>query len=62
MKEGVPSDGVTVDAEGHAHEAYAVHKDGAIYLIRPDGIIAFRSSEPDIAALSQYFATWYKVN
>ena len=61
MKEGVPSDGVTVDAEGHAHEAYAVHKDGAIYLIRPDGVIAFRSSEPDIAALSQDLATWYKV-
>ena len=62
VREGVPSDGVIVDAEGHAHDAYAVHKDDAIYLIRPDGIIAFRSSEPDIVGLSQYFATWYKVD
>ena len=61
VREGVPSEGLIVDAKGHAHEAYAVHKDGAIYLIRPDGIIAFRSSEPNIAGLSQYLATWYKV-
>ena len=61
VKEGVPSDGVILDAEGHAHEACAVHKDGAICLISPDGIIAFRSSEPDIVALSHYLATWYKV-
>jgi 2-polyprenyl-6-methoxyphenol hydroxylase-like FAD-dependent oxidoreductase len=62
VREGVPSDGVIVDAEGHAHEAYAVHKGGAIYLIRPDGMIAFRSREPDITGLSQYLATWYKVD
>jgi 2-polyprenyl-6-methoxyphenol hydroxylase-like FAD-dependent oxidoreductase len=61
LREGVPSDGLIVDDKGQAHEAYAVHKDGAIYLIRPDGIIAFRSSEPSIAELSQYLATWYKV-
>ncbi|HEX4200752.1 MAG TPA: hypothetical protein VHY59_04485, partial [Chthoniobacterales bacterium] len=61
IKEGVPSDGVIVDSHGHAHEAYAVHKDGAIYLIRPDGIIAFRTGEPDMAGLSQYLATWYKI-
>jgi 2-polyprenyl-6-methoxyphenol hydroxylase-like FAD-dependent oxidoreductase len=59
VKAGLPSDGIIVDSEGHAHEAYAVHKDGAIYLIRPDGIIAFRSSDPDVAALSQYLATWF---
>lgn len=61
VREGEPSDGLIVDAKGHAHEAYAVHKDGAIYLVRPDGIIAFRSSEPDITGLSQYLATWYMV-
>lgn len=61
VKEGAPSHGVIVDAEGRAHEAYGVHKDGAIYLIRPDGVIAFRCSEPDIAGLSQYLAAWYKL-
>lgn len=61
VKEGAPSDGVIVDAEGRAHEAYSVHRNGAIYLVRPDGVIAFRSSEPDIAGLSQYLATWYNL-
>jgi 2-polyprenyl-6-methoxyphenol hydroxylase-like FAD-dependent oxidoreductase len=59
LREGVPSDGVVVDTQGYAHEAYAVHKEGAIYLVRPDGIVAFRSSEPDTAALSHYLSTWY---
>jgi FAD binding domain/Aromatic-ring hydroxylase, C-terminal len=59
-KEGTPHEGLAVDAEGHAHEAYAVHKEGALYLVRPDGIIAFRSREPDTDALSDYLARWYR--
>jgi hypothetical protein len=60
VREGTPSEGVIVDAEGHAHEAYAAHREGALYLVRPDGIIAFRSGEPDTGALSKYLATWYR--
>ena len=61
LREGVPSAGVIVDTQGYAHEAYAVHKEGAVYLVRPDGIVAFRSSEADTAALSHYLGTWYNV-
>jgi 2-polyprenyl-6-methoxyphenol hydroxylase-like FAD-dependent oxidoreductase len=61
LREGVPSAGVIVDTQGDAHEAYAVHKEGAIYLVRLDGIVAFRSSEPDTAALSHYLDAWYNV-
>jgi hypothetical protein len=59
LREGVPSDGVIVDTQGYAHEAYSVHREGVIYLVRTDGIVAFRSSEPDTAALSHYLGTWY---
>jgi 2-polyprenyl-6-methoxyphenol hydroxylase-like FAD-dependent oxidoreductase len=61
VKIGTPSEGVIVDAEGHAHEAYSVHKEGAFYLVRPDGIIAYRSGEPNFTALSEYMAKWYNV-
>jgi 2-polyprenyl-6-methoxyphenol hydroxylase-like FAD-dependent oxidoreductase len=60
VREGTPSEGVIVDAEGHAHEAYAAHREGALYLVRPDGIIAFRSGEPDTNVLSEYLARWYR--
>ena len=60
VKEGTPSEGVVVDTEGHVHEAYAVHKEGAFYLVRPDGIVAFRSGELDRDALSEYLARWYR--
>ena len=60
VRQGTPADGVVVDTEGHAHEAYAVAKVGACYLVRPDGIIAFRSGEPDAAALLEYLAKWYR--
>ncbi|MGB8465584.1 MAG: FAD-dependent monooxygenase [Terrimicrobiaceae bacterium] len=59
VRQGTPSEGVVVDAEGHAHEAYAVAKAGACYLVRPDGIIAFRSKEADAEALHEYLAKWY---
>ena len=62
LREGVPSGGVIVDTQGDAHEAYAVHKEGTIYLVRPDGIVAFRRSEPDTAALSHYLGAWYNVD
>lgn len=58
VREGTPSEGVAVDAEGHVHETYAA-REGACYLIRPDGIIAFRSGEPDPAALAAYLEKWY---
>jgi hypothetical protein len=61
VRDGVPSEGVVVDSEGHAHDLYAVHRDGAFYLVRPDGIIAFRSGGLDTVALSNYLAAWYRV-
>lgn len=60
VKDGTPSEGVVVDAEGQAHEAYAVHRDGALYLVRPDGIIAFRGGQSDVTGLSEYLAKWYR--
>ncbi|MFZ4681698.1 MAG: hypothetical protein ACOYMS_04280, partial [Terrimicrobiaceae bacterium] len=58
-KSGTPSDGVVVDTEGHAHEIYAAEKTRAIYLVRPDGIIAFRDGDADPTALAGYLARWY---
>lgn len=58
-KSGTPSDGVVVDTEGHAHEVYAAEKTRALYLVRPDGIIAFRDGDADPAALAGYLAQWY---
>jgi len=47
-----------LDTEGHAHEAYqALH--GALYLIRPDGYVAFRSSLDGKEALAAYVARWF---
>jgi len=60
LREGDPAPGVVIDPDGHAHEVYAVHENAAIYLVRPDGIIAFRSDEPDAAALADYLAEWYE--
>ena len=59
VREGTPSDGVIVDTEGHAHEAYSVGKPGPCFLVRPDGVIAFRSGEPDATALLEYLGKWY---
>ncbi len=59
VRTGNPSAGVVVDSEGHAHEVYAAEKDGSWYLIRPDGIIAFRCGESTPTALSEYLAKWY---
>jgi len=60
VKDGTPSEGVVVDADAQAHEAYAVHRDGALYLVRPDGIIAFRSGQSDVTGLSEYLAKWFR--
>ena len=60
-KSGTPSDGVVVDTEGHAHEVYAAEKTRALYLVRPDGIIAFRDGDASPAALAGYLAKWYVV-
>ena len=60
ISEGTPENGVAVDVEGSAHAAYAVSRAGACYLVRPDGVIAFRSGQPDTMALSDYLAKWYK--
>jgi len=59
VREGTPAPGLVVDSEGDAYEAYGVSSPGACYLVRPDGIVAFRSGEPDRAALSEYLAEWY---
>ena len=59
VREGIPADGVVVDTEGHAHDAYSVGKPGPCFLVRPDGVIAFRSEEPDPTALRDYLGRWY---
>jgi FAD binding domain len=59
VREGTPRDGVIVDTEGRVHEAYSVGKPGPCFLVRPDGVIAFRSGEPDTTALLEYLGKWY---
>jgi hypothetical protein len=61
VRQGTPTDGVVVDTEGHAHEAYAVSRPGSCFLVRPDGIIAFRSGKPDPTALCEYLGKWYRL-
>lgn len=57
-RRGAPGHDVVIDADGEAHAAYEASP-GAIFLVRPDGIIAFRHGEPDAAALHEYLARWY---
>lgn len=59
VRQGTPANGVIVDAGGYAHDAYSVSKPGPCFLIRPDGVIAFRSREPDATALLEYLRKWY---
>lgn len=59
VRAGEPSAGVVVDADGQAHAAYGMDREGAFCLVRPDGVIAFRSGIADPAALSSYLAKWY---
>lgn len=58
VPEGTPAENVAVDAEGGAFAVYEA-RPGTCYLIRPDGIIAFRSIEPDPSALASYLGHWY---
>lgn len=58
ISEGTPADHVVVDSEGGAFGAYEA-RPGACYLVRPDGIIAFRSPEPDAHALAAYLDKWF---
>jgi len=58
LRQGCPGPGRVIDAQGQAHEAYEPHA-GGFYLVRPDGIIAFRCDRPDPAALREYLDKWY---
>lgn len=58
VPQGIPKKGVVADAHGEAYEAYAA-REGACYLVRPDGIVAFRSGTPDPSALREYLAKWF---
>lgn len=58
LREGRPGPGQVVDAEGQAHEVYEATP-GGYYLVRPDGIIAFRCGQPDPAPLREYLDKWY---
>jgi 2-polyprenyl-6-methoxyphenol hydroxylase-like FAD-dependent oxidoreductase len=42
--------GLVVDAEGRAHERFGA-ANGAIYLVRPDGYVAFRAAAHDVDGL-----------
>ncbi len=59
VRAGEPSAGVVVDADGQAHAGYGIDRAGAFCLVRPDGVIAFRSGIADPEALSSYLAKWY---
>jgi hypothetical protein len=58
VREGVPADGVAVDTEGHGYEAYSVNEPRSYFLVRPDGVIAFRGGEPDATVLLEYLSKW----
>lgn len=58
IRQGIPKEGVVVDAHEEAYEAYAA-REGSCYLVRPDGIVAFRSGTADAAALREYLAKWF---
>ncbi|MFE7752203.1 FAD-dependent monooxygenase [Streptomyces sp. NPDC057428] len=47
--------GPLTDAEGHAHRDYAVDGD-TLFLIRPDGYVGLRATEPDEARLLDYLS------
>lgn len=48
-------DALYLDARRAAHKAYGVNQSQTLYLIRPDGYIAFRSLPLDSDALRRYF-------
>ena len=51
---------VLVDASGEAFDRLGVSAaaDGAQYLVRPDGYIAFRCAGRDLEAVASYLASW----
>jgi 2-polyprenyl-6-methoxyphenol hydroxylase-like FAD-dependent oxidoreductase len=53
-----PSPAVLVDPTGDVLARLAA-RDGAQYLVRPDGYIAFRCAGYDVAALESYLARWF---
>jgi len=61
VSEGEPVENMAVDGDGLAFEAYEALP-GSCYLVRPDGIIAFRSVEPDPDALAAYLDQWFVGN
>ena len=44
---GAQVTGLVVDSEGRAHQRFGAAK-GAIYLVRPDGYVAFRGAARDV--------------
>lgn len=51
---GLTSKNIYLDARQTAHKAYGVSQSQALYLIRPDGYVAFRSIPLDGNALREY--------
>jgi 2-polyprenyl-6-methoxyphenol hydroxylase-like FAD-dependent oxidoreductase len=52
------SDGALVDSSGEAFTRLGVHRH-AMYLIRPDGHVAFRSGGTDLQGPAAYLAKWF---
>lgn len=52
--EGNACDSVVIDRRGEAHHAYSVGKEGACYLVRPDGIISYRGVASDMSLLMRH--------
>ncbi|MEM9226506.1 MAG: FAD-dependent monooxygenase [Verrucomicrobiota bacterium] len=48
-----------LDTRDSVHEAYGVHKSSALFLIRPDSIIGYRSLPVDVAKLKRYLERVY---
>lgn len=53
-----PASGALIDQDGSTHAMLGA-QDGAQYLVRPDGYIAFRCGGRDLNALQRYLAEWY---
>ncbi len=59
VRDGEPSGNTVVDSHGEVFETYGVPHEGMHYLVRPDGIVAFRHRGSDFTELAHYLATWF---
>ncbi|MGL6095578.1 MAG: FAD-dependent monooxygenase [Fimbriiglobus sp.] len=59
VRGGSPAEGEPADPDGTAHDKYGA-RSACLYLIRPDGYIAFRTQPADGTMLTEYLRTWLR--